>query len=188
MAKLPSTTDPSRAAPVMDRAPALGPAFSFPEEDSNQVTSVVAGWKGPLPPPSFVEGYGRAVADGSERVFRQFELEAEHRRQMDRDRLDLQKTQLGFIRGERRLSQWLAGVYTFGALALSAYIAHIGYPISAATIATTSIATVVAAFLTFGRQTIAVKKDENANAKTQPRVAKTSQNQAVNRLAKRRKR
>jgi uncharacterized membrane protein len=112
---------------------------------------VMAGWAGPLPPPSVLGGFNQHVEDGAERVFRQFELEAEHRRAMDRERLTFQGRQLAFIRGERRLSQVLAGVYAFGALLLAFYALKEGHPTTAGIIATTSIASVVAAFLTFGR-------------------------------------
>lgn len=119
----------------------------------------MVGWQNMFPPPDFVRGYGEAVEDGSERFFRQFELEAEHRRQMERDRLGFQTTQLTFVRSERRLSQWLAGSYAFGALLLAALLAFLGYPTASATVATTSIASVVAAFLAFGRQTVTAKQE-----------------------------
>ena len=35
-----------------------------------------------MPPPEIVRGYNDAVENGGERVFRQFEIEAEHRRNM----------------------------------------------------------------------------------------------------------
>lgn len=125
--------------------------------ESGSVSGVMVGWQTMFPPPDFVRGYGEAVENGSERFFRQFELEAEHRRQMDRDRVGVQTTQLNFVRSERRLSQWLAGIYAFFALLLAGYLAHVGNPGYAATVATTSIASVVAAFLAFGRQAVGTK-------------------------------
>lgn len=39
-------------------------------------------WSGPMPPPEIVRGYNDAVPNGGERVFTQFETEADHRRRM----------------------------------------------------------------------------------------------------------
>ena len=40
-------------------------------------------WSGPMPPPDIVRGYNDAVENGGERVFQQFEVEADHRRRMN---------------------------------------------------------------------------------------------------------
>lgn len=37
-------------------------------------------WSGPIPPPEIVRGYNEVIPDGGERLFKQFELEAAHRR------------------------------------------------------------------------------------------------------------
>jgi uncharacterized membrane protein len=39
-------------------------------------------WSAPMPPPEIVRGYNDAVENGGERVFNQFEIEADHRRSM----------------------------------------------------------------------------------------------------------
>jgi len=79
---------------------------------------VVAGWTGPLPPPQILEQFGHVVPDGAERIFKQFEAEAAHRRkQEDRDVRSR-------IRGVH-IGQALAGLYALGAFGLSGYaIAH----------------------------------------------------------------
>lgn len=154
--------DPARPSITVNPAPASpvgNAALQRINNEAGTISGVMVGWQTMFPPPDFVRGYGEAVENGSERFFRQFELEAEHRRQMDRERLGNQTKQLSFVRSERRLSQWLAGVYAFGALLLAAYLAHKGSPGYAATVATTSIASVVAAFLAFGRQTITAKQE-----------------------------
>ena len=111
-----------------------------------------------FPPPDFVRGYGEAVEDGSERFFRQFELEAEHQRELDKSRFNVQHIQLEYIRKERGRSQYIAGAYAFGALILSGFLAYFGSPGYATTVTTTSIASVVVAFLTFGRQSVPIRK------------------------------
>lgn len=64
-----------------------------------------------FPPPDFVRGYGEAVEDGSERFFRQFELEAEHRRALEKSRSNVQPIPLEYIRKERGRSQYIADAY-----------------------------------------------------------------------------
>ena len=114
--------------------------------NSLTASAVITNWN-KLPPPDMVVGYGKAVENGAERLFRQFEIEAEHRRSLESGRLNLQGQQLGFIRDERRRAQWLAGSYAFGALVVAVIALALGHPTAAGFIGTTSIATVVAAFL-----------------------------------------
>lgn len=126
--------------------------------ESGTVSGVMVGWRTMFPPPDFVRGYGEAVEDGSERFFRQFELEAEHQRELDKSRFNVQHIQLEYIRKERGRSQYIAGAYAFGALILSGFLAYFGSPGYATTVTTTSIASVVVAFLTFGRQSVPIRK------------------------------
>lgn len=39
-------------------------------------------WSAPMPPPEIVRGYNDIIENGAERLFKQFETEADHRRQM----------------------------------------------------------------------------------------------------------
>jgi uncharacterized membrane protein len=96
-------------------------------------------WSAPIPPPEILRGYNEVIDNGAERLFRQFEIEAEHRR-------DLQ------LRGQsHNLIVALSGrtaalVFSLSALAVAAYALNLGHPVAAAVIGGTAIALVVAAF------------------------------------------
>jgi uncharacterized membrane protein len=38
-------------------------------------------WNAPMPPPEILRGYNDVIPDGAERLFRQFEIEADARRE-----------------------------------------------------------------------------------------------------------
>jgi len=50
------------------------------EQEYERREYYLAQWKGPLPPPEIIEAFDRLVPNGAERVFHQFEREAEARR------------------------------------------------------------------------------------------------------------
>jgi uncharacterized membrane protein len=52
--------------------------------------SQLINWQGPLPPPQALEDYDRVVKNGAERVFKQFEREGNHRRDMEKLHLNAQ--------------------------------------------------------------------------------------------------
>jgi len=68
--------------------------------DTNKIGSATDGretrvsqlinWQGPLPPPQALEDYDRVVKNGAERVFKQFEKEGNHRRDMEHLHLNAQ--------------------------------------------------------------------------------------------------
>jgi uncharacterized membrane protein len=90
-------------------------------------------------PPDILRGYNDIIPDGAERLFKQFEIEAEARREHLR-------------RGQtHNLIVALSGrgaalIFALSALAVSAYALHVGHPWSAAIIGGSTIAMVVAAF------------------------------------------
>jgi uncharacterized membrane protein len=96
-------------------------------------------WNAPIPPPEILRGYGEIIPDGAERLFRQFEIEADARRAYTR-------------RGQtHNLIVALSGrvaalVFALAALGVSAYALYLGHPWTAAIIGGTTIAMVVAAF------------------------------------------
>ena len=99
-----------------------------------------ARWVGPLPPPSALREFDLVVNDGAERLFREFEAEAEHRRSLERQVVEAEA-------GQKAAAQWLAGSSSFAALAVSVYALTIDAHTAAAIIGGGSIGMVVAAFL-----------------------------------------
>lgn len=106
-------------------------------------------WQGPLPPPAVLEEFGRLVPDAPERIFRQWETEAEHRRAYERQALD------AAIRRDGR-GQISALLFAVAALSVSAFALWLGQPWVAGTIGGGTIASVVGAFL-FQRATSKTK-------------------------------
>jgi uncharacterized membrane protein len=86
-----------------------------------------------------VRGYNEVIENGAERLFRQFELEADHRRALQK-------------RGQtHNLIVALSGrgaalIFSLTALAVAAYALYLGHPIAAGVIGGTAIGLVVAAF------------------------------------------
>lgn len=96
-------------------------------------------WSAPMPPPEVVQGYNEVIENGAERLFQQFELEAEHRRDLQRR---AQKHNLIIALSGRTA----ALVFSLAALGVTTVALHWGYPWPAAIIGGSSIALVVAAF------------------------------------------
>src|SRR5262245_53496556 len=121
------------------RPPPGNDVVNPPEEREVYVEMESLTWNAPMPPPDILRGYNDAIPDGAERLFRQFEIEAEARRKHQR-------------RGQtHNLIVALSGraaalIFALGALAVSAYALHLGYPWPAAIIGGSTIAMVVAAF------------------------------------------
>jgi uncharacterized membrane protein len=92
-----------------------------------------------MPPPEIVRGYNEVIENGAERLFKQFELEAAHRR-------DLQR------RGQtHNLIVALSGrgaalLFSLAALAVASYALYLGHPLAAGVVGGSTIALVVAAF------------------------------------------
>lgn len=75
---------------------------------------VSASWVGPLPPPAVLREFDELVPNGAERIFAQFEAEAEHRRKCE-------DKQLRFGIRDAHIGQFLAGLYAVLAFGVSAY-------------------------------------------------------------------
>ena len=113
---------------------------SASRSDSSIEVGRASYWQGPLPPPAVLEGFARLVPDAPERIFRQWELEAEHRRTYERHALDAATRR--DVRG-----QISALVFAVAALSVSAFALWLGQPWVAGTIGGGTIASVVGAFL-----------------------------------------
>ncbi|MFD1333893.1 DUF2335 domain-containing protein [Methylopila musalis] len=97
-------------------------------------------WSGPLPPAEELRSYDGLVQGGAERIFRQFEAEAEHRRGLD-------SFALAEDAAERRRAQWAAGLFAFGALGVGAFALHLGAHSVAAVVLGATLVGVIGAFL-----------------------------------------
>lgn len=108
----------------------------------HQVESVQS-WTGPLPPPAALEAFRELLPDAPERIFRQWEMESDHRRQYESRALR------GTIANDR-ISRLAAAVFALSALGVAAYAISVNQPWVAGVIGGTTIASVVGAFL-YGR-------------------------------------
>jgi uncharacterized membrane protein len=92
-----------------------------------------------MPPPDILRGYNEVIPDGAERLFRQFEIEADARRAHQR-------------RGQTHnlivalVGRGAALIFALGALAVAAYALNLGHQWAASIIGGSTIALVVAAF------------------------------------------
>jgi len=124
----------SQDAPEAETPPSSDAGSSVVRHD------VFAHWAGPLPPPAALAAFNDVVPNGAERVFEQFEIEAEHRRELEAyvARRDGR---------EKGIAQFMAGGFAFTALGVAAYAVSVGAYATASIIGGGSIAMVVAAFL-----------------------------------------
>ncbi|UHD44897.1 DUF2335 domain-containing protein [Aureimonas altamirensis] len=97
-------------------------------------------WAGPLPSPETLADFRELVPDAPERIFKQWEEEADHRRAYENRALD------GLIKRDRR-GQISAIVFAISALALSAWALYLGHPWISGIVGGGTIASVVGAFL-----------------------------------------
>jgi uncharacterized membrane protein len=80
---------------------------------------ISAHWSGPLPPPGELQAFEDIVPGGAERIFKQFEDEAAHRRAME-------KANARFVIRDTHIGQILAGLYAVGAFSVTAYAVYAG--------------------------------------------------------------
>jgi uncharacterized membrane protein len=109
------------------------------EEDARPGT-IIASWSGPLPHPAALHGFNEAVENGAERVFAQFELEADHRRKLETFRAQ-KDSRRDFV------AQISAAMFALSALGVTAFALYRDHPTAAGIIGGLSIAGVVGAFL-----------------------------------------
>jgi uncharacterized membrane protein len=102
-------------------------------------------WSGPLPSPETIERYDQLVENGAERIFRQFELEAEERR------ASLRRGQDYAFRDQTnaRICALAFGLAALGVAALAIYWEQ---PVAAATIGGVSLAMAIGYIMRIKRE------------------------------------
>lgn len=114
-----------------------------PQNRDGQITQSVEvhqSWQGPLPDPHSLEAFRQIVPDAPERIIRQWELEAGHRREYEMTGLK------GAIERDR-VGQGAAIVFALAALAVGVVALFLGYPAVASLVVGTTVVSVVGAFL-----------------------------------------
>jgi uncharacterized membrane protein len=145
MSTLPASNDSSSKEPTPNLLPdeikkALDKA-PIPERQRQEIAvSIASYFQGPLPPPSLLRQYNDIVPNGAERIFKRFESQGEHRQFLERTAVTTQLRQSG--RG-----QWFGLIIALFGLALSGFMAYLGFEIFASTLATTTIIGLVAIFV-----------------------------------------
>ncbi len=146
MSTRPSGQPPAKVAPQSPSAspvPTVAGAFAFQQ--------VTLSSTGPLPAPEVLAGYKEVQPDLVERVVRQMEAEAEHRRS-----IEVRVVQAAIDRAARgQIFGLLIGLMGLGA---ATFCAWRGLPTTASIIAALDIVTLVGVFVTGKRDT--VKKGE----------------------------
>ena len=97
-------------------------------------------WKAPLPPPSVLAEFNQVVENGAERIVRAWEVESEHRREIDR------REQRWFY-ANALTGKVFAFLFVMAALGLSAWALYLDRPWLAGILAGTTLAAVVGAFV-----------------------------------------
>jgi uncharacterized membrane protein len=114
-------------------------------ESSPRVTRHTRVSIGPLPDPETLQRYEEILPGAAERIFKSFELESQHRRELDKGLLGLQKQEQGDLSRSDWVGQGSAFfvmmtgfglAYHLSNVGLEQFIPHaIGYPITAVVIA-----------------------------------------------------
>lgn len=102
-------------------------------------------WSGPLPSPIHLEQYSAIVENGAERIFKAWEEESKHRR-------DLEKKELSWVIFESILGKIFALLFVIMALSLAAYSIYSGQSWVGAVLGSGVLASVVAAFVAVNRK------------------------------------
>lgn len=97
-------------------------------------------WEAPLPPPSVLQEFNHVVPNGAERIVRAWELESEHRRQIE-------ATEQGAFYRDRMTGKVFALIFVMAALGVTAWCAYVGATWTATILGGTMIASVAYAFM-----------------------------------------
>lgn len=97
-------------------------------------------WEAPLPPPSVLDEFNHVVPNGAERIVKAWELESDHRRQIE-------KTEQRSFYRDRLTGKVFALIFVMAALAVTAWCAYVGAEWLGMVIGGGTIASVVWAFI-----------------------------------------
>lgn len=108
---------------------------------------VAAGMRGPLPPPSILQGYDRVVPGAAERIIAMAERQSSHRQAVEGKLVEAQIADGKIERSERKLGQILG--FTIGVIAIfsGAVIAVLGAEIAGGVIGGGTVAGLVSVFI-----------------------------------------
>ena len=129
-----------REAVTQDIEPFPEDAQPLPEDE--EIVSISASrWRGPIPPPSVLEGYESVLPGAAERILANFEAESAHRRRLEASTQEQasSRSRLGLLAG-----------YCVAAMliALAAYALFKGYSWQAVAILGGGLGTAVSIFVT----------------------------------------
>lgn len=135
--------------PAAGKPVSVNPSLQHqPAGSVQKLTEVsVQHFTGPMPHPDIVQGYESVCPGAAERIIRNFELEAEHRRSMDRNVLEAE-----VAADIRRSREHQRGQYCALAVATLALLAAVALGVynqqwAAAIVAAVGVGSIVAAFL-----------------------------------------
>lgn len=131
-------------------------AVDAKESKAPQKSSVALKWEGPLPPPQVLARYDDVVQNGAERVFRQFEAEAELQREMNRASLRAQIRDL-------MIGKIFALIFAMGMIGAVFYSINQGYPTLAGILGGSVLGSVVWAFVSVTGEAKAKKSKQDQN-------------------------
>lgn len=123
------------------------PQKSNPQVKHAQMATKVASFRGPLPPPSLLQGYDDIQPGFAERIVRMAEGEADHRRQLEQKALDadIKLSHKDFT--ERRWGQCLAFTIVLVMAAIGGYLGINGKQVVGSVFGGPAIIAIVGAFL-----------------------------------------
>jgi uncharacterized membrane protein len=116
------------------------PTTSQQSGSNHTVTFQSHKWEAPLPPPSVLDEFNHVVPNGAERIVRAWELESEHRRQIERTE------QRAYYR-DMMTGKVFALIFVLAALGMAGFAAFVGAQWLGAILGTGTIASVVWAFV-----------------------------------------
>lgn len=90
-------------------------------------------WSGPLPSPDTIQRYDELVKDGAERIFQQFEKEADERRELIRRGQE-------YAYRDQTNARFCALIFGLAALGVAAFALYLNHPTAAGIIGGVSLA------------------------------------------------
>lgn len=130
------------------RSPQTPPKHITPQErPAKSATLEVAAYKGPIPHPETLAAYDKITPGLADRILKMAEVESDHRRSLESQRLAAQIADRKAERTERRIGQvcaWTIGVITIGG---GVWVASRGAELAGGLIGTGGVVALVVAFL-----------------------------------------